>query len=243
MDLPIPSVPAAREDPLDTALTRLRDMLATAVTTGKRRLPAERELAHAFGVSRAAIRKAFDMLEAEQLVRRHVGRGTFALAAAGPTPELPGRDLTAGFALAAAGVSPRDLIDARFVVEPAIAELAATAARPADIDELRRCLRKRASAADGETYEMWDYTLHMAIATATHNSLLVEVLEHIHRLRRSIDWRHYRNTTLAPGRKQLSNTQHQAIVDAIARHEPRAAAEAMRTHIQTIRRFLLGEAG
>jgi DNA-binding FadR family transcriptional regulator len=234
--------PAARKDPLDIALSHLRDMIATAAASGKRRLPAERELAGAFGVSRAAVRKAFDILEAENLVRRHVGRGTFAIGSAARPAAEPNDQTISGFALTAAGVSPRDLIDARFVVEPAIAELAATSARPADIEDLRRCLAKRATANDAETYEMWDYSLHMAIAKATHNVLLVDVLERIHRLRRSIDWQRYRATTLVPTRKRLSDVQHEAIVDALARHDPRAATEAMRAHILTIRRFLLGEA-
>ena len=40
-----------------------------------------------------------------------------------------------------------------------------------------------------------------AVANATHNALLVQILEHIHRLRRSNDWRRYRRTTLAPADK------------------------------------------
>jgi DNA-binding FadR family transcriptional regulator len=239
----VQDLPALRDDPLDATLRRLRLMMAGGTGVGLRRLPPERELAGSFGVSRAAVRKAFDILEAENLVRRHVGRGTFVIghgtAVAVKTP--PGNELATGFALAAAGVSPRELIDARFVVEPAIAELAATAARPADVEELRRCLRKRETAVEPDTYEMWDYSLHMAIANATHNALLVQILEQIHHLRRSNDWRRYRRTTLAPARKRVSDPQHRAIVEAIARHDPRASAEAMRVHIQTIRRHMLEE--
>jgi len=237
-----PAQPSLRHDPLDATLARLRAMIARG-TGGRKRLPPERELAAAFAVSRAAVRKALDILEAEKLVRRHVGRGTFVRgdevtpARASATPELP-----ADFALAAAGVSPRELVDTRFVVEPAIAELAATAARPADIDELRRCLKKRETSSEADTYEMWDYALHMAVAKATHNALVVQILEHIHRLRRSNDWLRYRRTTLAPSRKSVSDPQHRAIVDAIARHDPRGAAEAMRAHIRTIRGHLLEEA-
>ncbi len=236
-------LPALRDDPLEATLRRLRVMIAGSAGVGLRRLPPERELAGSFGVSRAAVRKAFDILEVENLVRRHVGRGTFVIGGDGADGAKmpPGNQLAVGFALAAAGVSPRELIDARFVVEPAIAELAATSARPADVEELRRCLRKRETSVEAETYEMWDYSLHMAIANATHNALLVQILEQIHRLRRSNDWQRYRRTTLAPARKRVSDPQHRAIFEAIARHDPRAAAEAMRVHIQTIRRHLLEE--
>ena len=237
-------LPGLREDPLDKTLARLRAMIARSAAIGHRRLPPERELAASFGVSRAVVRKAFDILEAENLVRRHVGRGTFVVGEGGAElgKGAPAKDLVAGFALATAGLSPRELIDARLAVEPAIAELAATAARAADIEELRRCVRRRETSVDAETYEQWDYALHMAVANATHNTLLVQILEQIHHLRRSNDWRRYRSTTLAPARKRVSDPQHRTIVEAIARHDPRAAAEAMRAHIQTIRGHLLEEA-
>jgi DNA-binding FadR family transcriptional regulator len=231
-----------RQDPLAATLARLRAMIARGAGGGHSRLPPERELAASFGVSRAAVRKAFDILEAENLIRRHVGRGTFAVGEGGSEAVKGARDLADDFALATVGVSPRELIDTRLAVEPAIAELAATAARPADIDELRRCVRRRESSIEAETYEKWDYALHMAVANATHNALLIQILEQIHHLRRSNDWRSYRRTTLAPARKRVSDPQHRTIVEAIARHDPRAAAEAMRNHIQTIRRYLLEEA-
>lgn len=241
----VADLPALREDPLDATLARLRTMISRSAGIGHKRLPPERELAASFGVSRAAVRKAFDILEAENRVRRHVGRGTFVVGEGGAdaVKGAPAKGLVAGFALATIGFSPRELIDARLAVEPAIAELAATAARPSDIEELRRCVRKRETSADAETYEMWDYSLHMAIANAAHNALLVQILEQIQNLRRSNDWRRYRRTTLAPARKRVSDPQHRTIVEAIARHDPRAAAETMRAHILTIRRHLLEEEG
>ncbi|MBJ3774852.1 GntR family transcriptional regulator [Acuticoccus mangrovi] len=51
-----------------------------------RPMPPEHELARQFNVSRITIRRAFDRLEAEELVSRHQGRGTFARKAAANQP-------------------------------------------------------------------------------------------------------------------------------------------------------------
>ena len=41
------------------------------------KLPAERQLAEAFGTSRTTVRAALDQLESERLVSRRIGSGTF----------------------------------------------------------------------------------------------------------------------------------------------------------------------
>ena len=57
------------------------------------RLPTERQLALDLGVSRAAIRHAMALLQAEGRVSREVGRGTFLR---GREPGEPGPEPTAG---------------------------------------------------------------------------------------------------------------------------------------------------
>jgi GntR family transcriptional regulator len=64
---------------------RLRDVL-TEGGAEPTRLPSEPELARRFGVSRVTVRSTLARLEAEGLVRRQRGVGTFAV----PTPAPPG---------------------------------------------------------------------------------------------------------------------------------------------------------
>ena len=59
---------------------RLRDRIASGELTPGDRLPSERELATSLGVSRTTIVNAYRELEAQGLVRGHVGRGTFVCA-------------------------------------------------------------------------------------------------------------------------------------------------------------------
>ncbi len=218
---------------LDRALGELRRLLASGRYPVGSRLPAERDFALTLRVGRSTLRKALAVLEADGKIWRHVGQGTFV----GRTP--PGEALPpiAG----AHGASPREVLDARLVLEPAIAQFAAVSARPDDIAYLRKCLTKREAAADPETYEFWDHTLHRAIAEATHNPLLVAFLEIVNRLRREPGWKDYRLSTLSPERRTRSSVQHRAIVDAIEARNAREAFEAMRAHIDTIQTNLFRE--
>lgn len=65
-------------------VTQLRAYLAQAELPEDRRLPPERDLAVALGVTRTELRKALGALEAEGQIWRHVGKGTF-LETAPPT--------------------------------------------------------------------------------------------------------------------------------------------------------------
>jgi DNA-binding FadR family transcriptional regulator len=214
-----------KADIAEHALAKLRGALGNGTYRLHSRLPPERDLAGDLGVSRSTLRKALEVIEAEGLIRRYVGRGTFV----GGMP--PTRDLHQ--LSAQAGLSPQAMVEASLVLEPAIAARAALAARPADIAYLKQCLEKREATQDREAYEQWDITLHRAIAEATHNPLLIAVLDAMSHLRQQAEWRAYRKSTLRPQRRDESAAEHRAIVKAIERRNPQAAYEASRHHLNT----------
>jgi GntR family transcriptional regulator, uxu operon transcriptional repressor len=98
----------------DNSALRRRALAALILAESQRggagrgtRLPTERQLATDLGVSRAAIRHAMAMLQAEGHVSREVGRGTFlrrTTEVPGPDPSA-GRDPTAGQATSVGGVT------------------------------------------------------------------------------------------------------------------------------------------
>src|SRR5919112_2020505 len=92
-------------------LEQLRSWVTSAQLPEDGRLPPERELAERFGISRAELRKALAVMEAEGGVKRHVGRGTF----------LPGSELVQALPLAvdiASRTSPPEAMQVRLIVEP-----------------------------------------------------------------------------------------------------------------------------
>jgi DNA-binding FadR family transcriptional regulator len=235
---PLSSAPESLEDQpeLVDCLVKLRTLIQEIYLSGERKLPPERQLAQRFGVGRGTLRKALAVLEDEKTIARHVGRGTFLASGAGAAPPQI-QALASGGALAidsVAGLSPRELMEVRYALEPAIAELAAMAATPADLARIREHLNKREQASGLDDYEYWDYALHMSIAQATHNTLLTELLDLINRIRRTAAWRQFRQPSVEPGERKHSNAHHREVFQAIARADPAAAFNAMRLHLREV---------
>ena len=103
-------------------LARLDECIAVEASPASGRLPPERELASRLGVSRAELRKALGQLEAEGILSRQVGRGTFLTARSESISDIASR-LTLK-------TSPPAAMQARLLIEPELAALAATMATP-----------------------------------------------------------------------------------------------------------------
>lgn len=213
----------------DRTLKALRDALDQGRFPDNK-LPPERELAAMVGVSRGSVRKALAVLEAEGRIWRHVGRGTFLGPRIGEPQELPA-DLTA---------SPRELMEVRRVLEPGAAALAALSATPEDIGQMWVYLDKSEEASDWRTYELFDAALHRAIADATHNGLMVRMLNQLSLLRQQSDWRRLREAVLTPERRRVSSAQHRRVVEAIAARDPAGASLAMSAHMDQVGQALSG---
>lgn len=190
------------------------------------RIPTERELVEMLGVSRWLVRKALATLEAEGRVWRHVGRGTFV----GPRPAFRDQHLE----LLCEHGSPTELIDARMLVEPRMAALAAVRATPAEIEQMNEACHKCRTARDIETYEVWDEAFHRIVATAAHNSLLMSVFNGLNAVRKATVWGHLRRSALRPERRRLYARQHEAIVVAINNRSSQVAERAMWEHLKAL---------
>jgi DNA-binding FadR family transcriptional regulator len=211
----------------DTSLTeRLRRFVNDSGYENNARLPPERELCQAFGVTRGELRKALAELESDGLIWRHVGRGTFV----GSRPVLNLDDLEYLEKLA----RPIKVIEARLAIEPELARLSAVHGAKADFDEIRASARKCQEAGDWRTYEAWDDNFHLAIAKATHNKVLIHLFDMLNVVRRSIVWGQLRSTTLPP-RTHPSFAEHAAIIAAISSRDAAGAAARMREHLTSVR--------
>jgi len=190
-----------------------------------RRLPTERSLAAKFGATRHAVRKALDQLEAQGKLWRHVGRGTFA----GPRQITdPGKMSTVvPFA------RPREIVEARQVMEPQIAALAALRASSAQLAAIEQAFRKCAAARSMDQYEVWDEEFHRTIAAAAGNILLQSTFETVNKARKAVVWGAMRGAILRPERRQFFTNQHQRVVTALKARNADGAWDAMRAHIAT----------
>lgn len=217
------------------ALTRtagaLREMIAEMEKSGIKRLPAERDLARDLSVSRHSLRGALAQLEAEGLLWRTVGKGTFI----GAKPVGGPGDLM----LIGSLTNPSEVMEARQQLEPSLAALAARRANSQDLDRMRLCLRKSEAAPDPSTYEHWDGELHRTVARATHNTLLLALFDAVNAVRTHVAWGDLRAASLTRERQKVYCAQHRKYVESIARRDPVAAETDMREHLETVASTLL----
>ena len=190
-----------------------------------RRLPTERELAARLGVTRHAVRHALERLEARGSLWRHVGRGTFR----GRRTETEAA--TEG---TVANCSPRNIHDARRMLEPSLASLAAVNASASQIAEIEAACRRCAAARNMDAYEVFDEGFHRAIAAACGNPLAIELFETVNRARKEIVWGAMRRAVLRPERRAHFSAEHRRIAEAIARRDAHEAWQAVMTHMDTI---------
>ena len=99
------------------------------------KLPAERDLADYFDVSRTVIREAIIMLELENLVEVRKGSGVYVIA-------LPQRTASNDEFLDKVDVGPFELLQARQLLESSMAEFAALQVTRADITKLKDILAR-----------------------------------------------------------------------------------------------------
>ena len=133
-------------------------------------LPSEASMAEQMGVSRVPVREAVSGLEHVGLlqVKRGSGGGIFV---AEPTLEPFGRFFSLMLTIGKASV--RELTEARLLIEPGVAALAARNAEPAQIDRLRQTIRDyRATVDQGGKRNIRDVDFHVVLAEASHNMVL-----------------------------------------------------------------------
>ncbi|HSY88428.1 MAG TPA: FadR/GntR family transcriptional regulator [Verrucomicrobiae bacterium] len=194
------------------------------------KLPAERQLASAYGASRTTIRTALDQLETERLVSRRVGAGTFVnFRPQGDTEDIA--ELT----------SPLELIEVRLGIEPNMVRLAVLNATARDIERLAAAMaRMEPSSGDSENFTLWDEEFHQLIAEATRNPLMVWVYRQINAVRTHSQWNAMKDKVLTPGRIAEYNQQHTALYEAIRTRDIEAAVAIVTNHLHYARRQLMG---
>lgn len=203
------------------------DRLVTAFALGLyvpgQQLPPERELAAMLGVSRTTVREALRQLGEDGYLEVRRGRtgGTFVRSDWGPrSAEHVRRQLVARWDEFEA------IFDARTLLEPLIARTAAERRTEADLGPIRAALRDYLDAPDHDASRRADARLHVAIAQATHNRILVET---------SVDLRTRISLNLGaePYTDEVRRTairQHQDLVAAVAEGRAEDAARIAAVH-------------
>ena len=212
--------------------SHLEDYIENLELVPQSRLPPERRLCRELAMSRGELRKQLSLLEAQGKIWRHVGRGTFV----GNRP----LDRMDEFAALSTHTNPAEVMQARLLMEPGLARIAAIHATAADIERMRLCSKRKDASVDWHTYERWDGGFHQAIAQGTHNTLLLTLFNALNTIREATEWGRLRESRLTDSQRQRSRRQHSAIVEAIVARDQHQAETAMRDHLQSVHKTLLG---
>ena len=202
-------------------ISQLRQAIQAGQYCHGDKLPAERHLAEAFGTSRTTVRAALDQLQAERLVHRRIGSGTFVNAPVRSKVEE-----------VADQTSPLDLIDVRLALEPTMTRLACLNAAARDIDRMSDMIDRQArECSDRETFSRWDEAFHLAIAEATRNPLLIGLYRQINEVRAHQQWMAMKDKVLTPERIADYNRDHAALFEAIRSRDVDSAVAMITNHL------------
>ncbi len=196
-------------------------------------LPPERDIVDETGLSRGSVREALRRLEVEGLIVVKTGRY------GGSIVRRPDEDTLRHFIhlfVRGRQVSLGNLNDARGVLEPGLAYLAAMHRNAKDIDTLQEATKKLGKASlrdDPETYNNVNLEWHLAVARASDNELLGAFLVAIShaiqeqgRLHKTVFDPEY-----VPEIEAAVLHAHQAVTSAIIAGDPAAARRRMERHI------------
>lgn len=191
-------------------------------------LPAERELAQNFGVSRTAVREAVKALREKGLVEAYSGRGTFITDG---TSQAIKQSLDLIMKIGQPDGSIH-LAEVRAIIEPEIAALAAERCEEQHLVSLREAVAVMDQAKrDPDAYIEADLDFHLALAEAASNPLILSLLDSIVGLLREQRLRIF-NVDGGPDRGQY---HHKKILEAVSEHHADKARIAMRAHLKQVR--------
>jgi GntR family transcriptional repressor for pyruvate dehydrogenase complex len=191
-------------------------------------LPAERELAQQFGVSRTAVREAVKALREKGLVEAYSGRGTFIT---NGTSQAIRQSLDLMMKIGQPEGSSF-LVEVREILEPEIAALAASRAERQHLEALREAVavmdRER---QDSDAFIEADLDFHLSLAEAAANPIILSLIDSIVGLLREQRMR----TFHVEGGPERGQYHHKRILEAIEQRDPDRARECMCAHLQQVR--------
>lgn len=215
-------------------LSQLRRLIATGQLKSGDKLPTERELAESFMVSRTSVREALRALEAMGLIRSKPGEGTFVR---GITIEA----LIEPFAslIFAQKGTVLEVLEARKLLEPIIAGLAAVRATPEDIAQMEAALEAQAAEVSaGRSGVDGDRDFHYAIAVAAQNKVILRIVNAMVDLLSEV-----REEALqVKGRPAATLAMHRRVLDAIRAGDRDGAHRAMFEHLDSLEKLLFDAA-
>ncbi|WP_017596400.1 FadR/GntR family transcriptional regulator [Nocardiopsis potens] len=222
---------AARMPVTRRPVERIKEMIAEGELSPGDRLPTERELSAAFGVSRSSLREAVRTLTTLGVLEVRHGAGVYV------TGLRPG-DLLETFSVLAEisqGDTLIEVLQVRRMLEPAATALAAARATDEQLRRIGAILERMAEGGGEREAVAADLTFHQAIVQTTGNATLAAINDGLSsRTFNARVWSGHREA----GQTARLRDDHQRIYQALLARDPDAARAAATMHVMEVERWL-----
>ncbi|MDO5606342.1 MAG: FCD domain-containing protein [Paracoccus sp. (in: a-proteobacteria)] len=222
------------EKAADAVAGLIEDLILEGSLRHGEALLSERELAARLGVSRPTLRDALKSLAARGLLDSDKGKGVRvaqigARAIADPLVDL----------LAKRSEVADDYLEFRDIVESSAAAMAAQRANEPEIRRIQDCvtrIRQAHASNDPAAEAEADVELHVAIYEATHNLVILQIMQALSGNLRSDVLANRNRLFTIPYVRELLYNQHLAIAQAIIDRRPDEARAVAHEHLGYLRR-------
>ena len=206
---------------VEQVCSRLARQLRAEAGSEDGKLPPERLMAERLGVSRTVLREATKRLELQGLLEIRHGSGIRAV-------NRLYKPLSGSLSILLPELRERlrQLSEARAAIEPEIARQAALKAKATDVKQLRSIHERLLAAETHDEAVEADIDFHRTLARIADNEIMKLMLESLADLGRES-----RRVTMGNVGRQRAIEHHAAILNAVAAHDPNAAAKAMKHHM------------
>jgi DNA-binding FadR family transcriptional regulator len=215
----------------EVIVRRIKKQISDGRLAAGHKLPAERDMARQFKTSRVTVREAYRSLEELGLLRiRRGAEGGAFIVKFNHEPVLRSLSLVLGLGK----TTHNELTDARMLIEPPIARLAALRASAEDIARLEHILLQEEEEAHlgSKNFRPTGLQFHRSVADCTGNLPLIVLMNALADLTADAV------STLdvkARARHRKKNCEyHRLIFEAIRRHDDQEASSLMVRHVGDI---------
>jgi GntR family transcriptional regulator, transcriptional repressor for pyruvate dehydrogenase complex len=207
---------------------RIQNQISDGVLTPGAKLPAERDMAVRYRTSRVSVREAYRSLEELGLltIRRGAEGGAFIT-------DLDHRPMmrTLELMLRLGKTTHEEITEARLLIEPPIARLAARRALPEDIERLDAVVRHHQLTLERRgRYRPVDLNFHRVVGECARNLPLKTLMDSLS----DLTVESVANLDIPPEVQRGVCESHRLIADAIQRHDEMAAEHLMLAHVMEI---------
>nr|WP_237331115.1 FadR/GntR family transcriptional regulator [Streptomyces mexicanus] len=206
---------------MEAVLAHLRGAIERGEYAVGDKLPSEAELCRTLEVSRPVLREALRALQTMGLTVSRTGKGTFVVARAVQDPTF-------------GDYAARDLMEVRRHIEIPVAGYAAQRRTLEDLDRLTQLLERMEQETDTTAWVALDTLFHLSVAQAARNPVFRRVIEEI----RDALARQSAFLNELGGRREQSDREHRALVEALAAGREQDAIAAMSHHLDRVEKTL-----